>query len=441
LASSPKVKKFLGMWLDKFGHNSIARMAKLSVCMENISILAAKSIEWTRPGSGYIELSTRYVDMSGKDFYPIENELCEFGIPKEKTRQVMEYSFDQYRYFQGENFSGPFPQFLRDKYRDLVPDPAELEAGVMGETCDVLGNFLPSSTLTSVGASVSGEAFPELIRHLLLDNTPENAVLAEMILKESSKIGGDQFSRHVEPSVWKKDSWGYLAPLPFVFKTLGWGLQESGITENLLVPNKITRNILHKSMVKQRQFMFLRNFNEALKYLEAVRRDEFDKLPNHFEGVSAVFSGVMSFRGWRDLHRQQFSTHYRTLVTPNLGFYKYDKPAPQGFMGACLDVWDKNHKFYNFMKSKIVGNIPAELMQYPMALGNLVGFQIGGNLSQMEFCNWQRTKYSVNHEVRRIFVGIEQSLRSSYSWWGKISRADMTGAYVFARTKKGIVLK
>ena len=36
----------------------------------------------------------------------------------------------------------------------------------------------------------------------------------------------------------------------------------------------------------------------------------------------------MSFRGWRDIHRQGFCTHLRTFVTPEMGFYQYDKPAP-----------------------------------------------------------------------------------------------------------------
>ena len=73
-----------------------------------------------------------------------------------------------------------------------------------------------------------------------------------------------------------------------------------------------------------------------------------------------------------------------------------------------------------------------------MSMGNMIGFQVGGNLLQWEFVGWQRTKFSVNHEVRQIVLGAERLLREAYPWWKNLSRADMTPGYVFARTAKGI---
>ena len=443
-SSGPKIKKFLSMWLDKYGHNSIARMAKLSLCCENISILAAKSLEWTRPGAGYIELSTRYVDMSGRDMYPVHEELAEFGVNREQVLDEMNYAFEQYRNFQGENFSGPFPQFLRDKYGKMF-DEKDLESGVIGETCDVLGNFLPCATLTSVGVAVSGEAFPQLLKHLILDNTPENFVLAEMILKEAAKIGGDQFSRHYDPTEWERTSWNYLRFNAF---DLWWPGPEanrrrfvldslSGIEDrSFLVPRLIAENILLPSFRGQQSYM-LDCWEDVVSNIRGLDRKEFDKLPNHFEGVSAIFRGNMSFRGWRDLHRQQLATHYRTFVMPHLGFYRYDKSAPEAFRGACQHIWEKNYELAGKMDDK---NVPEEIIQYPLVMGNLIGFQFGANLAEIEFCSWQRTKFSVNHEVRQIFIGMERALRKEYPWWASLSRADMTPAYVFARTKEGVLL-
>ncbi|MDP3762643.1 MAG: hypothetical protein Q8Q97_01030, partial [bacterium] len=85
--------------------------------------------------------------------------------------------------------------------------------------------------------------------------------------------------------------------------------------------------------------------------------------------------------------------------------------------------------------------MPPELAQYPLALGNLIGFEFSANLLEWEFCNWQRTKYSVNHEVRQVFLAAERALREEYHWWSEISRADTTTAYVFARTKEGVPLQ
>ncbi len=436
-AAAPKVKKFMASFLDRYGHNSIARMGKLSLCCENISILAAKSLEWTRAGTGYIELSTRYVDMAGKDCYPIEQELSWFGVPKEIVHDVTQLSFDYYRILQGEKFSGPFPSFLRQQYGHLVNETKDLENGVIGETCDVLGNFLPCSTLTSVGVAMSGEAFPDLLRHLILDGTPENLALVDLIIAEAKKIGGDQFIRHYEPTPWKQASWEYLDPQSFGFMPQLNALGRSQITSSLLIPDEHAKRILYGSFRRQPRFMNCWNFDYTLAELLKVSRGEFDKLPNHFEKVSADFSGIMSFRSWRDLQRQQYCTHYRTLVTTDFGFYSYNKPAPEEFFDACRKLWQRNVALSRIMKER---GVPPELMQYPLAMGNLIGFSVAGNVSQMEFCNWQRTKFSVNHEVRQIFIAMETLLREVYPWWGSLSRGDITPAYIFARTQEGIPL-
>lgn len=447
-STAPKVQRFLGMYLDRYGHNSIARMAKLSLCLENVSCLAEKSVEWSRMGigyteegfpyynsAGYVALSTRYVDMSGKETYPIEKELAHYGVDSDFVRSVIQSSFDYYRTLQGEKFSGLFPDFLREHYRNFSTEKG-FESGVVGETCDVLGNFLPCATLTSLGIAASGEAFAGILQHLLLDETTENMAIVELILAEARKIGGDQFSRHFEPTEWKRASWEYLSPHNFGLTPIG-RLRASNLTNEILPNNEYAKRILYNGFRKQIGFSNCQNFHSTLELLKQIPHGEFDKLPNHFEKIAADFSGIMSFRSWRDLQRQQLCTHYRTHVTPYLGFYSYDKPAPQKFFSACLDVWLKNVELYHEMKRR---SVPPALMQYPLAMGNMIGFDIAANLAEMEFCIWQRSKFSVNHEVRQIFLKMHHALAEQYPWWSDISRAETTPAYIFARTERGIPL-
>lgn len=447
-STAPKVQRFLGIYLDRYGHNSIARMAKLSLGIENVTCLTEKSIEWSRMGIGYTEegfpnynsvgyvaLSTRYVDMSGKEIYPIEKELALYGVDPDLVRSVVQSSFDYYRILQGEKFSGPFPNFLREHYRSFSAEKG-FENGVVGETCDVLGNFLPCTTLTSLGVAVSGEAFAGILQHLLLDGTPENIAIVELILAEAQKIGGNQFSRHFEPTEWKKASWEYLSPHVYGLPPIKM-LRSSNLTNSVFPNNEYAKRVLYNGFRKQYGFVGCSHFSNVLDVLKQIPRGEFDKLPNHFEKITADFSGMMSFRSWRDLQRQQLCTHYRTHVTPDLGFYRYDKPAPQDFFSACFDVWMKNTELYREMKNK---GVPVPLMQYPLAMGNVVGFEMAGNLAELEFCIWQRSKFSVNHEVRQIFLKMHQALAEQYPWWSDLSRIDTTSAYVFARTERGIPL-
>ncbi|MEX1064041.1 MAG: FAD-dependent thymidylate synthase [Candidatus Paceibacterota bacterium] len=426
-AESKKAKKFLTMWLDKYGHNSIARVGSLWVCFEGISILAAKSLEWNRPGSGFIELSTRYVDMSGKGCYPVELELeAGWGVPPQGILQQNEFSFSCYGQLAGNNFDGMLPSYLRKKFGHLFDSALkDLESGVIGETCDVLGNLLPTSTLTSVGVSVSGEAFPAMLRHLLLDNTPENIALVELTVKESKKVGADQFARHYEPTEWEVFARPYVPMSEFSSLAL-----ESCPVVKQLIPEILRMN--NHSVAEQ-----------FVKMVTGIKRGEFDKLPRSFElMVSPTFLGIMSFRGWRDLQRQGLCTHMRTLLAPSLGFYSYDKLAGDGpsssFLSDSFDrVASSNWALYNGM---LDSGVPPILAQYPMALGHNIGFVVGANLRQWEFCNWQRTKFSVNHEVRQVFLAVENSLRDVLPWWQHVSRADTTPAYVFARGESGVPL-
>jgi len=445
-ASSEKAKTFLGMWLDTYGHNSIARMANLWLCFENISILAAKSIEWGRPGTGYIELSTRYVDFSKKGCYPIELELeAGWGVNPEDVTELRDICFEMYSELEGNNFKGPFPEYLRKKYGHLFEDsPKSLEAGVIGEVCDVLGNLLPASALTSAAVNVGGEALPELLKHLILDETPENFALVELILEESPKVGANQFARHHKPTNFEKLSWQYL-PHKLFNK---FNVPELKHCRPIIVPvifnehlepvvkslEIIIRTLLHKGGIE------LLYPDEVAS---ATERGEFDKLPAEFESVTIPFHGIMSFRSWRDLHRQSFCAHFRTLLSPELGFYQHNKAKDDEFVKVlnsdCFHrVWNHNARLFNVLQQS---NVPPILAQYPMALGNNIGFRIIANLREWEFCNWQRTKPSVNHEARGVFIGAELALREMFNWWVAISRASTRLAYVFARGEKVIPLE
>lgn len=225
-------------------------------------------------------------------------------------------------------------------------------------------------------------------------------------------------------SAWQTASWEYETPLTDGFKA--W-----------LPDRDYAEKILFDLLRKKPQFSEATNLAEIFEEMLTLERTPFDKLYNEFESVSAYFSNAMSFRGHRDLQRMGFSTHLRSRVTPEIGFYKYDKPAPEILHQRFNDVHVQNKKLYAKM---LEAKVPDSLRQYPMAIGNLVSYTIGSNLLQWEFCNWQRSKPSVNHEVRQHFLQVETALRNTYPWWADISRADICPAYVFARGDSDIPL-
>lgn len=417
LVQSGKAKRFIRKYLA-FGHNSIARMATMWIGFEQISVLAVKSLAWARPGAAQIGLSFRYTDASGKECYPIAEELALLGADPDAVRETLALAFRLYR----ESLES-FPAFLREhwgRYPSFAAEPKDLEAGIVGETYDVLGNLLPAATLQSAGFSVSGEALPSVLKHLLLDNTPENIALVEAIIAEAEKTGAVQFCRHYEPTEWERATWQYLSLDGF---------------EELVKDSKPPCALLRENL--EGEYTLSEQLLGALAdVIAGIPRGEHDKLPRAFETFAVACVGVMSFRGWRDLQRQSLSTHLRTLLTTRLGFYRYDKPAPAELHRAFERLAASNRKAEALLAD---AGVPAELRQYVLALGNNVGFLMSANLRQWEFCNWQRTKWSVNHEVRQVFLAVERALRKRYPWWERISRADVTPRYVFARGKKPVV--
>ncbi|MDE2100702.1 MAG: FAD-dependent thymidylate synthase [Patescibacteria group bacterium] len=425
-SEAEKAKRFLSSFLDQFGHNSIARMASVAVCAEEISVLAAKSMEWNRPGSGYIELSTRYVDVSSHGRYPTHEEFVLYGDLSAATLTEVYTSgcFDAYRYQIGENFDGPFPTYLRDNYRSPFRNEQEQELGVRGEACDVLGNLLPSSTLTSVCAVVSGEALPMLVKHLLLDNLPETVALAEEIVFEAKKGGAGQFVSNPDrytPTASDTVGWNYLSVDKFI--------AQEGKPRILMPSAESCESVIHDLLQMKEGFdgSYVRAM--ILDSLYPDGRRNFDKLPREFESVAITYLDAMSLRGWRDVQRQGFAGHRRTYLTPFLGFYHYPKSHPDELYRTFSEIRNRGLDVYREFK-----RVPVNLRQYALPMGFLIGYAFTANLREAEFCIWQRTKPSVNDEVRQQFLRMDKLLGERlHLWWNVASRTDRTPHYLFAR--------
>lgn len=426
IADSKRIRDFKSEHLDKYGHNSIARPARLLMCAEGVSIMAAKAFEETWPGTAFIELSTRYVDFSKKSQYPVWDEIALVDRnAAHSVRLAIDRHIASYQQLMGENFDGPFPSELREQFVTLVTDENDLKNGIIGESCDVLGNLLPCSTLTEVGIAVSGEALGQLIKNLHLQGTSECTALAELVVDETEKSGNSYFLRHHEPTPWEVAGAVCLPPThnriydtPHRMQTMFRILAAFGNNTN---GGENTED----------------RFKPLLAELECTDRGEFDKLPLQFRVVSALFQDVMSYRGWRDLQRMSLSVHFRSRVTPVLGFYRYPKMHSPILDEAFIKASEQDSELYSMMARLFV---PEALAEYPMAMGNLVTYQMTSDLRQAEFCGWQRTKWGVNDEVRQAFLSIEFALRRQFPWWQKLSRADVTPHYVFARGNKSVVL-
>lgn len=429
LAGSKKIEGFLKRWTGKiYGHNSILRMGAIYLCAEKITINAAKDIENGRH-AGYAELSTRAVDMDGSGVYPIWNEFELLGFDPQPIKAVSEFCFDRYRaWFEGGK-EAALPKFFQKTYGSFLVSEGVTQAniiyGAVSEAADVLGNLLPNHTLTSVGMAVLGEGFQTLIKHLRLSSVPESIALAELILAESHKTGSNQFARHIKLTETDIRGWQYLSTKGFIGMPPNKPILLQGMD------GRADTALLLSVLKTVDGYEACESVQEVAELLFGGGREAFDKVSSPFElCISITFKGVQSWRSWRDTQRMTKSSHERTLVTPDLGFYVYDKPAPPALAADFLEVAMQSKQLYRKMQSE---GAPPILLQLGLPLGWEVGFYFGGNPKQTEFCGFQRTKPEAHHDVRQFFLGTELLLREKYEWWPTITRAHMVQAYVFAR--------
>jgi thymidylate synthase ThyX len=392
--SAKKIKDFMRKWLDKYGHNSIARTGVVHVCFEKVSVMAAKAIEEGRPGAGYLELSTRYVDMSAAGFYPVGQLVGNPEMDEYLLRCLNDYAS------LGESEEAHFRKLAA---MVGISDPGEVQ--LQGKFGDHVGNLLPCAVYTSVGATLAGEAFQRMVNHLMREQDPECDVLAQEVLDEADASGASVLlGSHFEPSEYEIASrYNYLTDVPY---------NEEVVLEACYYPKKLWGASYPPS--------------HEVNALRSASPDSFQKLNREFEMGSATFRGVMSFRSWRDLHRQGFCTHFRSVVAPNFLYLPPD---------VSMDYYDKANGAFKACKSLYDGavnrdNVIALQKLCPMGVG--VAYRAHANLRQWEFVTWQRSKQSVHHEVRTHVLQMYELLCKEIPWWKDVCRCKK-GDYFFAR--------
>lgn len=415
LSKDEKLKKLFNTYVDGYGHNSIVRTGCVSLCFENISIIVDKILQQNR-FTAPIEKSTRFVDFTKKAYFPIHKII---GIYQPDYEPIIFKHIDNLFELYGWQMDRDrgFQKFLERRWADKMPQGFKLEPAIFGEACDVLGNFLPGATLTSMGLTVSGEALPNIIRRLYAEPIAEAHVVADAVIREVGVIGAESYLRHTdEISEWQQVDWQELA-----FDASSLFLAES---------NKSTQNNLLKLFKGLRQFEDCEKFQDVCDILGRIVRSSYDKLFDQFEIVTVTMRDKVSFRTSRDLDRHTQSTVSRSAVTPLNGFYRYPKPISSHLSSAFDVVAEADLRIWSSLRGY---GIDVKDLEYMLAMGNNVIFEMSNNLKQHELVVKTRSKYDVNDEARSWMLKFEEKVRKRYPWYAQLSRADMTPHYVFAR--------
>lgn len=429
IASSKRTKNFLKRNLDKYGHDSIARMAAALFFLEGVSQHIASAIEWARVGIGIIELSTRYVNMKGAGRYPIAEELRSLvgDVLANKVIAYLDLCQEAYA-----TMNGSLAELLKTHWAELIPDENQMKVGVNGEVPDVLGNFIPYCSLTSMAVAVSCEELQQVLKHLRNDGTAEAFSVADMIQEQAEMVGVGQFLRYTEPTLWERTGWTYPQAHGGVVSALRVGSSD-------LLRAELKRNGLSLDELREWKFAGGNQETSSREGQEGLKtenmRGSHDKLPSVFEVLDVHFTYEISFRGHRDVKRHVVGRQDRTLLTPYLGFYAYDKFDCPLYTEMAQKVCDEGYALYEEL---LQAGVPAGVLQYVLPLGFVVAASYKLNARQAEFFCWRRSGSDVNHEVRQVALALDAALDRELAWWRGLSRTNLVSGYVFARTPEKV---
>ena len=186
-------QKFYDRILDGYGDDSIGELGGAHLALENISMLATKTLEDSRIGGSPLEKSTRYVSFAEKIFNHSDSK-SEFRFFQEP---ILLGSVHRDLYLSTcRNLFEAYIRFtepIRDHIRKCMPRDSKIsipayERSVKARGFDIIRGLLPSSTLTNMGVFGNGRFFENLITKLRMNSLGELNQIGEFSYIELAKV-------------------------------------------------------------------------------------------------------------------------------------------------------------------------------------------------------------------------------------------------------------
>jgi thymidylate synthase ThyX len=429
-----RTENFYKRVFAEFGDDSVIQMGSVHIAFEFVSQIAAKAIEDQRIGASHIEKSTRYVNFGNK----VGNHFLFMEVPEiMHSPYAKEYKKWNDLAFNLYNRNLPVAtDFLKQKYPleeqvfensahkefrfGEIQDPVEkekikkaYERAVKAKAFDLIRIFLPTTTVTNLGAHFSGQAAENTLNKLLSSPYSEVRHLGLSALRELTKVvpnflqnitnhhgeivreyrsetrllqekTANKWVRKIKPKENDADvrlvSFDKNALIQFVAQILYTAQKKTyySKTEILKAVKKLSfkklQEILSSSFPDRSQPQYNRRH----------------KLPRAFEHAFAEVEFFKDFGIYRDLQRNRLSSTERLALNPE------DLEIPVEFkekgMEKVLEDYLKLHKTSQILYRKLIKKAGLRsAAEYVTLLGHKLRFNVKANLRQWVFFSELRT--------------------------------------------------
>ena len=185
-------QNFYDRILDGYGDDSIGELGGAHLALENISILATKTVQDARIGGSPLEKSTRYVSFadkikltSGKEEFRFYQEPTLLNsVHRDLYLETCRNLFETYI-----RFTEPIRKHVRKQLpRDPEISQAAYERSLQARAYDIIRGLLPSATLTNMGVFGNGRFFETLITKLRTEPIKELNEIGQFSYEELTKV-------------------------------------------------------------------------------------------------------------------------------------------------------------------------------------------------------------------------------------------------------------
>lgn len=423
-----KAEAFYSRILSDYGDDSVGELGGAHIAFQEVSQIAAKTIQDHRIGLAFLEKSSRYVPFDDKvngqyRYYRDRNLIASpYGT---RVIQYLDGLFDAYSAMlprmtafleqahpvaeiEFENaLTGEIEKFAHIKDDEFRKSASfAYKSAVKAQACDLLRCFLPMATLTNVGVWGNGRALEYLLLHLFADPFAENRWLGRAGAEELEQVIGPFIKRADDEKGKRQQEYlqGRRATIPqlaYKFLSPGDHLPPSDGKVTLVrydsdALDAVTGAILFgasdlpKCEVMGRvQELSEREKAEIVRAYVGVRHNRRHKPGRAFEHARYEFDLLINIGEFRDLQRHRLVTPERQAYTTAHG---YDTSEQIRAVPGISAAYDENMARADRLYREMVDEFPNEV-QYLVPYGYRVRYNIELNLRELyHWCELRTTE-------------------------------------------------
>ncbi|MEA2466518.1 MAG: hypothetical protein QOJ57_644 [Thermoleophilaceae bacterium] len=358
----------------EYGDDSVAQLGGAHVACEWTSNVLTKLLQRPRLAS-YLEQSTRYIAYDrplpggGYRYYRDESLGPAYERAMDRLFEIYSESLPRVREWVASTFPPP----------EAGGEAAHRRA-VNAKALDLLRGLLPAASLSHMGIFASGQAYEQMVLHLLAHPLPEAQSYGEMILGELEAVMPSFLSRVRRPE--RGGRWveqlrdrsaravaaaerlglrGEPSPSPATVRLVAVDGDERRLTAALLVEESTASEADLLAAVDR-----LSDEERAglIAELVGARENRRHRPGRGFEAVKYRFEVVSDYGAFRDLQRHRLLTVQWQELTPRLGADMPEEVGLAGCGGAYAEALEVSERAWEELRAQGAG--PAA--QYALCL-------------------------------------------------------------------------